>query len=230
MKGAVKARRVTAVAGRQGFEDDLRYTDLKSRVQQTMTDWQVVSAVKKIAKPKFITQGGTYEWFTIDATQGGQLLNFSGMAVNRFIVTLMAETVQRNWIIRTTNEAQDAMKSAWGVQARRVTAELKLTPKDKKVLNAFIDKQAASSKNLESDGTRLDGSWMGGRGIAQWEAGKIAFSDLGSRGAQTVQRALRKLAPANLIGASTKAGAERVTAAPAAASGVLQGLQSKKKK
>lgn len=74
-------------------------------------------------------------------------------------------------------------------------ADLRLSKKDKEVIKAFADKKSAESKKLTSDGKRLDGNWMGGRGIAQWKGGKIEVRDLGSRSADTVARALRKLAP-----------------------------------
>lgn len=69
---------------------------------------------------------------------------------------------------------------------------------DKKVVEAFLDKQPAVSKKLRTDGRRLDGLWMGGLGIAQWQpsgtrrGGEIVFFDLGSKAAQTVQRAIRR--------------------------------------
>ena len=77
------------------------------------------------------------------------------------------------------------------------TADLRLGPKDKKVMSAFLDKKKGEGKKLSTDGKRLDGLWMGGRGIAQWKTGKVHFQDLGSRAAQTVQRALKKMGPAN---------------------------------
>jgi hypothetical protein len=85
--------------------------------------------------------------------------------------------------------------------------ELKLRNKgDLAVLKAFAEKKAASSKKFETDGRRLDGNWMGGRGIAEWRNGKIMFRDLGSRSAQTVQRKLRKMvAKADLGGWATEA-------------------------
>lgn len=74
-----------------------------------------------------------------------------------------------------------------------------VTPADKKVLNAFTDKKPGESKSLSSDGKTLDGLWMGGKGIASWAGDKITFEDLGSKAAQTVQNAIRKIAPRNLI-------------------------------
>ena len=71
---------------------------------------------------------------------------------------------------------------------------------DKKVVEAFLDKQPAESRKLSTDGKRLDGLWMGGMGIAEWKHGKIVFTDLGSKAAQTVQRAIVRAAPKNWLG------------------------------
>lgn len=70
------------------------------------------------------------------------------------------------------------------------------TPAGKRVVFSFLDKRADSSPKLSTDGKRLDGLWMGGKGIAEWVNGKIVFHDLGSRSAQTVQRLIRRLSPA----------------------------------
>jgi hypothetical protein len=71
----------------------------------------------------------------------------------------------------------------------------RLTPKDKIVLRAFIDKKTAESKKIITDGKRLDGQWLGGLGIAKWENGKVYIFALGGRSAQTVQRALKREVP-----------------------------------
>ena len=75
----------------------------------------------------------------------------------------------------------------------------RLTPKDKAVINAFTDKKPAESRKLSSDGTTLDGLWMGGREIAVWKGGKIVLNDLGSRSAQLVQDFLKRNTPRNWI-------------------------------
>lgn len=64
---------------------------------------------------------------------------------------------------------------------------------DRDVIAAFIARRSATGKKLSTDGQRLDGHWMGGSGIAKWSGGKIVFGDLGSRAAQTVQKAIQKL-------------------------------------
>lgn len=73
------------------------------------------------------------------------------------------------------------------------------TPAGKKVVMAFLDKRSADSAKLRTDGKRLDGLWMGGRGIAEWVGDKIVLNDLGSRSAQTIQNIIRREAPANWL-------------------------------
>jgi len=84
--------------------------------------------------------------------------------------------------------------------AHLVVADIKLGPKDKKVIDAFTEKKEADSDKLESTGKQLDGLWMGGKKIAYWEDGKIKMGDLGDRSSQTVQRALKKMTPKNMLG------------------------------
>ncbi len=74
---------------------------------------------------------------------------------------------------------------------------MKLGKQDKLVIKAFVDKRSLEGPKLSSEGNRLDGLWMGGRGIALWRGGKIHLPDLGSRAAQTVQNAIRREAPPN---------------------------------
>lgn len=80
---------------------------------------------------------------------------------------------------------------------------MQLGIKDRRVIDAFTDGKKADGHKLSTDGHRLDGEWMGGRGIAEWsggaEHGVIVFNDLGSRAAQTVQRAVRKAVPASWL-------------------------------
>lgn len=83
--------------------------------------------------------------------------------------------------------------------AQLLDESLKIALVDKKVIKAFTEKKKADGKKLTTDGGRLDGQWMGGRGIAEWKGGKIHFSDLGSKAAQTVEKAVRKEAPKNWL-------------------------------
>ncbi len=64
---------------------------------------------------------------------------------------------------------------------------------DRDVIEAFLRRQPAHGRKLTSTGARLDGNWMGGRGIAEWQGEAVVFNDLGSRAAQSVQRAVKKL-------------------------------------
>ena len=76
---------------------------------------------------------------------------------------------------------------------------MRLTPKDKKVIQEFYEQTSAESKKLYTDGKVLDGLWMGGNAIAEWEGRKIKFNDLGSNASVTVQRAVKKYVPANYL-------------------------------
>lgn len=74
---------------------------------------------------------------------------------------------------------------------------MKLTSADKKIVKAFLNRDPGekSSKKLWTDGTRLDGLWMGGAEIAEWKAGKLHFRGYDSRSQQTVAKAVVKEAP-----------------------------------
>jgi hypothetical protein len=77
--------------------------------------------------------------------------------------------------------------------------DLSLSPADKKVIDAFTDKQSADSKKLTSDGTTLDGNWMGGSKLAYWKGDKIHVGEGRPhvRSDQTVLAYLRKMTPKN---------------------------------
>lgn len=75
--------------------------------------------------------------------------------------------------------------------------DLKLTKSDRKVLAAFADQKSAESKNLSTDGKKLDGAWMGGGGLASWKGGKIHLRDTGVRSGDVIARALKRVAPKN---------------------------------
>jgi len=74
-----------------------------------------------------------------------------------------------------------------------------MTQKDKMVAMAFLNQESNDSKKLTTDGSRLDGNWMGGRGIAQWVGDQIKLNDLGSKASQTVHNFIRKNAPRNQL-------------------------------
>lgn len=90
------------------------------------------------------------------------------------------------------------------LRADTIEEGLSLGKADRAVLRAFSDGKSGSSKKLRSDGTALDGLWMGGKGIATWNKPRTlcTFQDLGSRAAQTVQTALKKLIPRKQIAES----------------------------
>lgn len=100
------------------------------------------------------------------------------------------------------NDARRSVRSNPSTRYRKITK--RRNPSDAQVIKAFTEQRAASSSRLHTDGRRLDGLWMGGNGIAVWEGGKIHFSDLGSKAAQSVQKAVAKEAPRNWIGAGSE--------------------------
>jgi len=88
----------------------------------------------------------------------------------------------------------------------RRTAALKLSPADRKVLDAFTDGKAAESKKLSTDGKTLDGLWMGGNELAVNSGGTITPGKGRPhvKSDEVVLRALKKLTPKNSWrGAST---------------------------
>lgn len=83
-------------------------------------------------------------------------------------------------------------------------SSMRIGIKDRKVIRAFTDKQAAEGHKLSSDGRSLDGHWMGGARIAEWVHGsrgeQIACHVQGSRARQTVCRAVRReAAPIDML-------------------------------
>jgi len=78
-------------------------------------------------------------------------------------------------------------------ESMQINEELTLTPRDKKVIQAFVNRSPDSNKKFHTDGEVLDGSWMGGNRLAYWEGDKIRIPDVGSRSAQTVSRYISKL-------------------------------------
>ncbi|GAF80269.1 unnamed protein product, partial [marine sediment metagenome] len=80
-----------------------------------------------------------------------------------------------------------------------INEDFRITTGSKKVLKAFLDKKAADSKKLDTDGTRLDGNWMGGKDIAHWVKGKIEAGAHRPHGRadQTILRWIKKNAAKN---------------------------------
>ena len=83
-------------------------------------------------------------------------------------------------------------KELIGLREDCLNEDLTMSDGDKKVLMAFLDQKAASSKKFDTDGEQLDGSWMGGKNIARWKNGKIHLRGASSRSEQTVHRFLTK--------------------------------------
>lgn len=68
--------------------------------------------------------------------------------------------------------------------------------RDKACIKAFVNGHACDGYKLTTDGRELDGLWMGGKSIAvRATDGSVKFNDLGSRAAQTVQRAVLREMP-----------------------------------
>ena len=77
---------------------------------------------------------------------------------------------------------------------------MRLSPKDKRVINDFIDRKSigSHSRRLVTDGHTLDIYGLGGKGVAEWrelgggEGWKIIFRDLGRKDQEVIQRYIRK--------------------------------------
>ena len=79
---------------------------------------------------------------------------------------------------------------------------MRLTVKDKKVINDFIDRKSigSHSRRLVTDGHKLDTYGLGGGTLARWSTGnKIVFNDRGTVSEQTVRRYILKLIPPRWI-------------------------------
>ena len=116
-----------------------------------------------------------------------------------------------DWLMNTLDPWEPTLNGIGGLeemnlapasQHGELVEALRLGKIDKQVINAFTDKKPMLGYKLDTDGKTLDGSWMGGRGIAVWKGDKIHFADLGSKSAQTVQNAVKKMAPRNDIAES----------------------------
>lgn len=74
-----------------------------------------------------------------------------------------------------------------------------LSQKDKAVIFAFLKKEKASSKKLDSDGITLDGLWMGGKNIASWKNKKIKLGKLDSPAKNRIQKIIRSQVGTGLL-------------------------------
>lgn len=71
------------------------------------------------------------------------------------------------------------------------TAAVKLTPKDKAVIEAFRKKQKADGDNLSTDGVSLDGDWSDGEDVATWEGGEVTYPTTKHPDGLSVQKLLQ---------------------------------------
>jgi len=79
-------------------------------------------------------------------------------------------------------------------EARAVTAALK--PKDKKVVDAFYEKESAEGYLLSTDGKKLSKHGMGGGTFAEWKSGKIHIvSPGGNKSHDDILRYMKKSIP-----------------------------------
>lgn len=73
-----------------------------------------------------------------------------------------------------------------------------LKPVDKKVVDAFYNKESAKGKLLITDGKTLDKVGLGGQEVAKWESNKIKITIISSvRSDDEILRYLKKSAPKN---------------------------------
>jgi len=83
-------------------------------------------------------------------------------------------------------------------EAKAVTAALK--PKDKKVVDAFYEKETAEGYLLSTDGKTLSKHGMGGGNFAEWKSGKIHIvSPGGNKSHDDILRYMKKSIPKNSL-------------------------------
>lgn len=93
----------------------------------------------------------------------------------------------------STDPTKSRLDDLYRHRVARMSGRRPAVASDREVLVAFSHGRQATGKTLLTDGKRLDGMWMGGTGIARWSHDTLILGDLGSRAAQTVQRALKKM-------------------------------------
>lgn len=77
---------------------------------------------------------------------------------------------------------------------------MRIGTRDAEVIKSFIAHKPADGHKLSTDGVTLDGHWVGGTHIAEYVNDGLKFNDLGSRAAQTVQRAVAKSIAGRRVG------------------------------
>lgn len=91
------------------------------------------------------------------------------------------------------------MKTIFAGSDAPLNEDAMLTAKCMAVVKAFLNHEPGESAKLATDGVRLDGLWMGGTGIAQWDKGHVYFNDLGSNAAAKVQKAVVKMSKPGVV-------------------------------
>lgn len=70
---------------------------------------------------------------------------------------------------------------------------LRLTDKDKAVIDAFLNRKMLDSKKLWTDGNSLDGRWMGGSNLASWRNdGTLYLPTPSTKGRVTINNYIEK--------------------------------------
>lgn len=105
---------------------------------------------------------------------------------------------KRAWYAKThkpspKQESVESLDEFLTEMNREIISEINMGKKDHEVVKAFLEKRPHDSKKLSTDGKRLDGNWLGGRGIAHHGNEKnVHMNDLGSKSAQQVHRTIKK--------------------------------------
>jgi hypothetical protein len=178
-----------ATPGYAGFPGD--FGRKKNPLRLGKTDKAVIQAFlahRPASSKKLHTDGTRLDGLWMG---GNNIAAWSGHeVVFRDVGSKAAESVQRAVRKAAEQQANAGFPGDFG----RKKNPLRLGKTDKAVIQAFLAHRPASSKKLHTDGTRLDGLWMGGNNIAAWSGHEIVFPDLGSKAAESVQRAVRKAA------------------------------------
>lgn len=78
---------------------------------------------------------------------------------------------------------------------------MRLTDRDKKAINAFIDHRQVKGTSIDSELVgkvlRLNGPFL--RGVASWKGDHIVFQDMGSKSGQAIHTYIRRHAPASYL-------------------------------
>ena len=144
---------------------------------------------------KFLSEAET---FAINAIKGKKVVGNIWGVLKREIddAVKMMQVEYPKSTISVENKSGKIIKT----YKEEVEIEEALKPADKKVLDAFYNKEKASGKLLDTDGKSLDKMGMGGQQIAVWKGNKVkitAVSDVKST--EEILRALKKSIPSGLF-------------------------------